>query len=120
MSQGMLLAAEDSNTVSLLVPTEKIEGTRILANNVESKPNGLISHKEFSKIKFEIAKIEGVDGEKVILKGKKEYVLKNESLKNYIGFQSVLVHEKANVLVLHTKKGIITLDRPVASDARVK
>ncbi|MGC8663018.1 MAG: methionine--tRNA ligase [Thermoplasmata archaeon] len=120
VSQGMLLAAEDSGIVSLLSPTEKVEGLKVLGNNIESKSNNVISHKEFSKIKFEIAKISNIDNDKVIVKGKKDYVFKNDLLKEYVDKECVLLHERTNPLILHTKNGIITCDREISLNAKVK
>ncbi len=118
VSQGMILAADDGNTVSILVPTEKVEGLRVLANNSESSADAPLSHKDFMKLNFEVVKLKVNDV--VEAYGDKKYTIEFPLNKNHDGLLSILYIEKNKPYVLRTENGIITLDRPVNFNAKVK
>ena len=52
-SEGMLLVAEEGETVEVLEPEAEV-GTKVLAQWIESKPREQITFKEFSKVKFKV------------------------------------------------------------------
>jgi len=118
VSQGMILAADDGNTVSLLVPTEKIEGKKVLANNYESTAESKISHKDFMKMNFEIAKLK--INERILAEGNKIHEIDYNIDKKYDGLLTVIYLEKNRPYILRTDNGIITLDRDVNLNAKVK
>ncbi|MEM4110212.1 MAG: methionine--tRNA ligase, partial [Thermoplasmata archaeon] len=119
VSQGMLLASDDGKNVSLLTPTEPVEGMRVKLNDFESEVPGLLKYKDFSKMKFEVVKVIKKD-EEIILQGNGEYKIEDENLKYLIGKELVIYFEGNAPFLLKTDNGYIVNDREILPGARVR
>ncbi|MFP3318195.1 MAG: methionine--tRNA ligase [Thermoplasmata archaeon] len=119
ISQGMLLAADDGKNVSLLTPTEKIPGKRVIIKDFQPKNSEIIKHKDFSKMRFEVVRVE-TTGVKPLLKGSKDYTVEENIDDDLIGKEVVLFFEGNTPFILRTENGLILTDRIVDPGARIR
>ncbi|MBD6955983.1 MAG: methionine--tRNA ligase [Thermoplasmata archaeon] len=119
VSQGMLLAADDGERVSLLEPTEKVEGKRVRIGDFQPEGVKIIKHKEFAKIKFEVARVESV-GEKITLKGSRDYVLDEKLDDEMRGKEVILLFEGDSPFILRTDNGVIITDKEIKPGAGIR
>ena len=120
ISSGMLLAADDGNNVSILVPENAEDGEKVLFNNIETNPNKKINIKEFQKVRIEIGKIKEIENEYAIVESKITYKIKSDLLNNKVNEYVVLVFSNNKPYLMHTKNGIIKPLKDVSPGARIR
>lgn len=119
ISQGMILAADDGLTVSLLLPTEKVEGKKVKLRDYQGENASIIKHREFTKMKFEVAKVIST-GKKSILYGSREYILDEEIPQDMLGKYTVIFFEGDMPFILRTDSGFIITEREVKPGAGIR
>ena len=116
-SQGMLLAGEDENTVSLLTPMGEISlGERVQAGGNYSNPRGVLKFKKFQRMKMEVVDIMEKDG-KIIASGTDDYPLNIN--RDWVGKQGVLFFDK-KPLILHVGDVIISPEKRVKRGGKIR
>jgi methionyl-tRNA synthetase len=119
-SEGMLLAADDSEQICLLLPEIKDTGIRVEANTQISDSDKILKHKNFEKLKFEVAKIEKIEENIVTVTGSNQYQIPYTAPKDWLGKYCILFFDKNRPMILHIKGYLVTLDRKIKLGGKVR
>jgi len=119
-SEGMLLAADDSENVCLLLPEIQETGLKVEANSLIPDSGKILKYKNFEKLKFEVAKIEDIDGGTVTATGSKQYKVPYSAPKEWLGKYCILFFDKNRPMILHIKDHLVTLDRDIKPGGKVR
>lgn len=119
-SEGMLLAADDSEHVCLLLPEIKENGLKVEANTQISDSDKILKYKNFEKLKFEVAKIENVEDNIVTVTGSKQYKVPYAAPKEWLEKYCILFFDKNRPMILHIKDQLVTLDREIKLGGKVR
>ena len=118
-SQGMLLAADDGETVALLTPGDNVKaGTYVMANGIESSHRAVLKFKKFKKLKI-ISGIITDTGNKITVKADKEYIIDHSAPEEWKNKQCVVFLDK-KPLILHVGDALIYPDRVVTPGGIVR
>ena len=114
-SEGMLLAADDGEKVSLLMPQGDLPiGTRVMASGVISEGNKILKFKKFKKMKMEVVDIRDED-----VMGNENYKIDYPIKDDWIGKQGIVFHDK-KPLILHVDDILISPDKRVKPGGKVR
>ncbi len=114
-SEGMLLAADDGNTVSLLTPVDDVPlGSKVAASGIIPYNPKTLKFKKFKKMTMEVVDIRGKE-----VFGRDKYEIDYQVRDSWIGKEGVIFHDK-KPLILHVGDVLISPEKRVKPGGNVR